>query len=57
MGERAARTRTWKPTRSKAGKDFVDFDDDDDEARTKAKGVLSRPTTKARLKFKVARVE
>jgi hypothetical protein len=43
---------------SKAGKDFVAFDgDDDDEPRTKAKGVLSKPTTKARLKFRVASVE
>jgi len=30
---------------------------DDDTPRTKARGVLSRPTTKARLKFRVARVE
>jgi hypothetical protein len=54
MGERAARTRTWKPTRRK--ENFV-FLGDDDEPRTKAKGVLSKPTTKARLKFRVARVE
>jgi hypothetical protein len=59
MGERAARTRTWKPTRSKAKFVFFGDDDgdDDDELRTKARGVLSKPTTKARLKFRVARVE
>jgi hypothetical protein len=56
MGERAARTRTWKPTRRKEKFAFAG-DDDDDEPRTKAKGVLSKPTTKARLKFRVARVE
>jgi hypothetical protein len=59
MGERAARTKAWKPTRSK--ENFALFGDDDDgdgdEPRTKAKGVLSKPTTKARLKFRVAKVE
>jgi hypothetical protein len=57
MGERAARTRTWKPTRSKANFDFLDDDGEDDAPRTNARGVLSKPTTKARLKFRVARVE
>jgi len=54
MGERAARMMTWKPTRSKER--FV-FLGDDETPRTNARGVLSKPTTKARLKFRVARVE
>jgi hypothetical protein len=57
MGERAASTRTWKPTRS--DERFVVFGDGGGDAaqRTNASGVLSKPTTNARLKFRVARVE
>jgi hypothetical protein len=58
MGERAARTRTWKPARSMEIFEFLDDDDDvDDAPRTNARGVLSKPTTKDRLKFRVASVE
>ena len=46
MGESAASTRYASPTN--AG---------DCVWRTNASGVVSRPTTKARLKFSVARVE
>jgi hypothetical protein len=57
MGERAARSRIWKPTRSKENFVFFGDDGEDDAPRTNARGVLSKPTTKAKLKFRVASVE
>ena len=66
MGERAAKVDTWRALRRSEemvgsedvfGVDDVDVDVDVDAPRTNARGVLNKPTTNARLKFRVARVE
>lgn len=57
MGDKRVRRMIWRVVLRCWKVEVVDGDDDGDAPRTKARGVLSKPTTKARLKLRVARVE